>query len=53
MAAGDEILAMIKEVKEQQPIERTACPDCGWTIEKHPNGTLHCPYCGWRNKKGR
>jgi hypothetical protein len=47
MAAGDEILAMIKEVKEQQPVKRTECPVCECPLEEHPQKGLHCPFCGW------
>lgn len=51
MATGDEILAALKEHKEQVPFERNDCPVCGWTLEKHPEtGQLHCPFCGWVNK---
>ena len=47
MAIGDEILAMKKACEEMEPYERGDCPEDGWPLEKHPDGTLHCPLCGW------
>ena len=47
MPWGSEIEAMIKEVRDQDMIERTDCPLCGWSLEKLKDGTLHCPYDGW------
>jgi len=48
MTCGEEILAAKKAHREQVPYERTDCPQCGWTLEKHPvTGVLHCPFCGW------
>ena len=47
MTTGDEILAALKAHKEQIPYETPDCPICGWSIEKHPDGTLHCQLCGW------
>lgn len=47
MPTGDEILAWKKQIEEQELVERTECPECGWTLEKHPKtGVLHCPLCG-------
>jgi len=50
MAAGDEILAMIKETKEQAPEKMTECPICECPLEDTPKG-LHCPFCGWQERK--
>lgn len=47
MPAGDEILAMIKEIREQEPEERTECPKCSAPLNKRDDGTLHCTFCGW------
>jgi ribosomal protein L37AE/L43A len=52
MAAGDEILNWIKDIKEQDVEELYECPHCGWDLEKHPDtGQLHCKFCGWPWKK--
>jgi len=47
MAAGEEILAMIKEIKEQTPEKMTECPVCSAPLEEHPKKGLHCRFCGW------
>jgi len=47
MPFGDEILNMIKQVREQKPEERTLCPDCEYELDKLEDGTLHCQFCGW------
>ncbi len=53
MATGDEILQTLKAHREQVPFERTDCPICGWTLEKHPKtGVLHCPLGHWQSDKG-
>ena len=52
MATGDEILAWKKAAEKEQPIERTDCPNCGWSLEEHPTKGLHCPYCGYTDKTG-
>ena len=35
---------------EQEAMNPTDCPTCGWTLEEHPDGTLHCPFDGWTNR---
>jgi len=52
MAFGDEILAMIKEIEEQDTIKMTRCPECEWALEETEEGSLHCPYCGWSEGLG-
>jgi len=47
MGFGDEILAMLKAVKDAEPIKRTRCPECEWALQELDDGSLHCPYCGW------
>jgi len=47
MPAGDEILGLIKAIKEQQPERRTDCPVCEWPLEEHLTKGLHCPCCGY------
>ena len=48
MGAGDEIKGWLKQISEQQPIQRTSCPRCEWTLTKREqDGVLHCEYCGW------
>ena len=47
MGAGEEILAMIKSVREQQLERRTDCPNCGWPLNEHPTKGLHCPLGDW------
>jgi predicted RNA-binding Zn-ribbon protein involved in translation (DUF1610 family) len=44
---GNEITAAKKAVENQEPYQRTDCPNCGDTLEKTKEGTLHCPFCGW------
>ena len=48
MAFGDEILEMIKDVKEQELEEITECPVCFYPVEEKDGGTLFCTFCGWR-----
>ena len=45
---GMEIVAMIKAVRDQEPYERTDCPNDGWPLQKHEDGTLVCPFDGWQ-----
>ena len=52
MAAGDEILAMIKEVQEAEPEEITDCPLCGCSLNRFPDGNLHCKFDGWTSGMG-
>ena len=47
MVWGEEIEAMINEVKEAEPEELTDCPQCGWNVIRLSDGTLHCPFDGW------
>ena len=47
MAAGDEIVAMIKDVISQPPVRRTECEQCAWPLNEHPTKGLHCSLCGW------
>ena len=47
MPFGDDLLAMIKAVKEQETIKRTNCPECDYPLEELDDGSLHCPFDGW------
>ena len=47
MAAGDEIVQMINEVRARQPERRTECEQCAWPLNEHPIKGLHCELCGW------
>ena len=47
MPVGSEILGWIKEIQRQIAYKQSDCPNCGWTIEEHPQKGLHCPFCGW------
>jgi len=55
MPFGDDLLAMIKAVKEQTPVKRANCPECDYPLEELEDGSLHCPFCGFteviRSKK--
>ena len=50
MAFGDEILAMIKDVREQEPERRILCPDCEYELSETEDGILYCEFCGWTEK---
>ena len=52
MAFGDEILAMLKAVKEAEPIKRTRCPECDWVLKITEDGILFCEFCGWSEGLG-
>lgn len=41
------LVSMIKEVRDQQPIRRTECEQCAWPLNEHPTKGLHCVLCGW------
>lgn len=47
MAFGDEILNMIKNVRQQELERRTECPECGYPLDETPDGLLYCRFCGW------
>jgi len=50
MGAFEEILNLKRaiEMANQQPQVRTDCPECGWTLNKHPKtGAYHCVLCGY------
>jgi hypothetical protein len=53
MTWGSEIEAMIKQVRETPPEERTECPIDSWSLERTQDGTLHCPFCGWTDGLGK
>jgi len=52
MGFGDKILAMIKDVREQELERRTECPVCFYPLDETKDGVLHCEYCGWTENKG-
>ena len=52
MGFGDDLLAMLKRIEEQDTIKRTRCPECEWALEELDNGSLHCSYCGWTEGLG-
>lgn len=46
--AFEEIKQMLDTVENQQPVQTSDCPNCGWSLNKHQEtGELHCPFCGW------
>ena len=50
MPAGEEISRILKEIREQEPEERTECPNCSTPLKEKGDGTLHCPFCGWKSR---
>ena len=47
MAAGDEIVQMIREIRAKSLERRTECEQCAWPLNEHPTKGLHCSLCGW------
>lgn len=47
MPYGEELEAMLKEVREAKAEELTDCPQCGWSLHRLSDGTLHCPFDGF------
>lgn len=45
--AFEELAGMLKQIKEQEPVQRTSCPRCEYQLTKGKDGTLHCDFCGW------
>lgn len=45
--ALEKIQAMINEVRHQQLVRRTDCPNCGYPLTDSPRG-LHCPLGDWQ-----
>ena len=42
----EQLLAMIKAVKEQELERRTLCPKCEYELSENC-GILYCEWCGW------
>ena len=47
MAFGDDLLAMIKAVREQEPERRKLCPVCEYELSETAEGRLYCEFDGW------
>ncbi len=47
MAFGDDLLAMIKDVREQEPERRKLCPICEYELSETAEGRLYCEFDGW------